>query len=170
MTPESLDARSFERKAREAGERFAPEIDRDAMAVAFNLIRATNRVVNDFETNVHRPAGLTWASWRIVFALWVAGPLQPRELARLSGVSRASISSALNTLERDGYVVRRRIRTDRRVVMVELTAHGSEVTGDLFRRQNAREREWASALSEREQATFVRLLHKLLAHHPAAPA
>ncbi|MEZ5227398.1 MAG: MarR family transcriptional regulator [Acidimicrobiales bacterium] len=44
------------------------------------------------------------AGFRILFTVWTLGELQPRQLARLAGVSRAAISGALKTLERDGLV------------------------------------------------------------------
>ena len=55
-----------------------------------------------------RPMGWTWPGFRVLFWIWLLGPLEPRTIASLVSASRASISSALNTLERDGFVVRSR--------------------------------------------------------------
>jgi DNA-binding MarR family transcriptional regulator len=93
--------------------------------------------------------------------LWVAGPVELREVARLSGSSRASISSALNTLERDGLVTRRRNGTDRRQVLLELTERGrSELRGGM-RDQADLEREWFGPLSAQDQEVLTRLLGAL---------
>ena len=62
-----------------------------------------------------------------------------RRLARLSAVSRASISSVLNTLQRDGLIERRRESSDRRVVTVVLTDRGRTVVADAFGEHNRRE-------------------------------
>jgi DNA-binding MarR family transcriptional regulator len=164
-----LDALGFEQRAREVVRERAPEADLDAMGISFNVIRLTNRLVQDFESEVHRPAGLTWSGFRTLFALWVAGPLSPHDLARLASVSRASISSVLNTLERDELVDRSRSSADRRIVTVKLTRRGAELTASVFGAQSERERLWAACLTPREQKTFVDLLHKLLAFHPTGP-
>ena len=74
-----------------------------------------------------------------MFLLWVGGPMESHEIARLAGLSRAAISSAVNTLERDGLVDRRRESDDRRVVTVYLTDDGAERLEAAYRAQNARE-------------------------------
>ncbi|MEQ6896012.1 MarR family winged helix-turn-helix transcriptional regulator [Microbacterium sp. KR10-403] len=160
-----IDAVQFEAMAEEAVDRFVPEADFGAMAVIFNMVRLSGRVVADLEKTVHRPAGLTWASWRVMFALWVAGDLEPRVLAHLSGVSRASISATLNTLERDGHIVRSRSDSDRRVVTVSITDKARATIAEVVVRQSAREKTWASVLSADEQKSFVRALRKMLAFH-----
>lgn len=160
------DAAGFTRLARDRTEELAPGTDHGAMDVILSMLRLSNRVVADLETNVHRPMGWSWAGFRILFTLWVAGPLEPRALAHLSAVTRASVSSVLNTLERDGLVERRRESTDRRMVTVVLTPLGRRRTADAFRRQNEREQQWVRALEEPERAELVRLLGRLLAQHP----
>ena len=58
--------------------------------------------------------GLDWPGFRVLFWVSLLGPLEPREIATLASASRASVSSALNTLERNGFVTRSRSSTDRR--------------------------------------------------------
>jgi DNA-binding MarR family transcriptional regulator len=159
-------AAGFTKLARERTEELVPGTDQEAMDVVLGVIRLANRLVGDLETEVHRPMGWSWAGFRILFTLWVAGPLEPRALAHLSAVTRASISSVLNTLERDGLVERRRESSDRRMVTVVLTTSGRRQTAEAFRRQNERERQWVSALEPAEQRELARLLHRLLEHHP----
>ena len=86
-------------------------------------MRAAERVTLELET-AHRPMGWTWPGFRVLFWLWLLGPLEPRQIAEVSSSSRASVSSALNTLERNGFVERRRGLADRRLVTVELTEKG----------------------------------------------
>ena len=123
-------------------------------------------LVQDLEANVHRPRGLSWAGFRLLFALWVAGPLEPRGLARLSAVSRASISSVLNTLQRDGLVERRRVSADRRVVTVVLTDRGRGVVADAFREHNRREQAWLEGLTPADRERLTALLRRLLDSRP----
>ena len=93
--------------------------------------------------------------------LWALGAVELRDVARLSGGSRAAISSALNTLERDGLVTRRRDTADRRLVRLELTVRGGAELLDAIQEQARRESEWLSSLAESDQVLLTRLLSAL---------
>jgi len=138
-----------------------PDADLTAFSASFTLIRAADRLTYDLET-AQRPMGWTWPGFRVLFWIWLLGPLEPREIAPLASASRASISSALNTLERDGFVARSRASNDRRLVTVELTARGAERIAEAFRATNAREHEWVAVFGDEERATLTRLLGRLL--------
>lgn len=128
--------------------------------LVFNLTRFYNRLGQDSES-LHRRLGWSWAGFRIMNLLWAAGPLESRQLGRLSGSSRATISSLLNTLERDGLVARDRSETDRRQVLVRLTEDGRGRLGEGLRSQADRDRAWFAVLSPEEQDQLGALLQKL---------
>ncbi|HXB85477.1 MarR family winged helix-turn-helix transcriptional regulator, partial [Mycobacterium sp.] len=86
------------------------------------------------------------------------GAAEGRDVARLSGASRAAVSSALNTLERDGLVSRIRDSADRRLVRLQLTEHGRSALHEAMREQAGREREWLVALAPAEQQQLSMLL------------
>lgn len=90
--------------------------------------------------------------------LWAIGTVELRDVARLSGASRAAVSSALNTLERDGLVRRVRDGADRRLVRIELTEEGSSALRAAMREQGERERAWLSELAPADQQYLSRLL------------
>jgi DNA-binding MarR family transcriptional regulator len=138
-----------------------PDADLSAFAVVFTLIRAAERATYELET-AQRPAGWTWPGFRVLFWIWLLGPLEPRQISTLASASRASISSALNTLERNGFVARSRSSTDRRLVAVELTERGAERITAAFEATNARERDLAATYSAEERRTLVELLSRLL--------
>jgi DNA-binding MarR family transcriptional regulator len=138
-----------------------PGADLTAFAVAFSIVRAAERVTLELET-AHQPMGWTWPGFRVMWWLWLLGPLEPRQIAEISSSSRASVSSALNTLERNGFVERRRGSADRRLVNVELTAKGSERMAEAFAAGNARERKLVGRLSAEERSTLTQLLGRLL--------
>lgn len=133
-----------------------------------HLTRLVTRLVQDFESAVHRPLGMTWAGFRIMNTLWIFGGLEQREIARISGTSRASVSSAINTLEERGLVERRRERDDRRLVRVSLTSSGLAMLHKAIDGQTAREHAWMAVLDDGEIFELVSLLGRLVnQEHPA---
>lgn len=147
--------------ARERIRSVVPDADLRAYAVVFTLVRAAEQITYRLGTT-HRPMGWTWAGFRVLFWIWLFGPLEPRAIASLAGASRASISSALNTLERDGFVARTRNSNDRRLVTVELTERGRAQIVEAFKATNAREHDWLATFTADEQAVFAELLGRLL--------
>ncbi len=159
-----LPAESFERHA---GERIESEgLVRDTFHAMFAVFRVSALVFNDLENTIYKPAGFSLAGFRVMFILWIAGDLEQRDIARLSGISPAGISSALNTLERDGLVERRRTSTDRRLVTVGLTAIGTERLAAAYRSQNAREQEMFSAVSGDDLHELIDLLRRVIETYP----
>lgn len=137
-------------------------VDLEALRASFGLIRASNRLVQHLERSVHRPAGWSMAGFRIMFCVWVAGELEPREIAHYSGLSRAAVSSALNTLERDRLITRVRESTDRRLVTVRLSPDGEQGVRDAYRAQNQTEQAFFAGLSPSEMTQFTRTLQHML--------
>lgn len=145
-----------------------PQTDVRAHRVVLGLYRAVNLVVYDLEASVHRPRGLTWPGFRVLFVLWLAGPLEGKRVAELAGMSRAAVSGLAKTLARDGLLTREPDTGDRRVVRLRLTGAGHDRIQKLFTAQHARERLWAGALSPGEQEQLVALLDKLIRHSAVA--
>lgn len=165
-----LDYWSFIDYAIDRSGRELPALDPVAMRLVLTFTRAASMIVYDLESGVHRPRGLSWPGFRVLFALWNAGPLEAKRVAELIGMSRAAVSALVNTLVRDGLVTRERAPHDGRAVLLELTARGREVISEAFATQNAREQEWASSLSEEEQRTLIGLIDKLVAGADAVQA
>lgn len=165
----SIDPIAFEEAARARLSRVSENIDLEVMSMVFNMIRVVNRFLHDFDKHVYRPMGLSWAGFRVLFCLWVQPGSSSARLAVLSGVSRATVSSVLNTLERDGLVSRHRRSQDRRVVTVTLTGAGERVVREAFLRQHAREREWLSKMSQDEMVQTIEVLRDLLARPAPNP-
>jgi DNA-binding MarR family transcriptional regulator len=99
-------------------------VNAPAIAVVTNIWRAAQALKTTAERTVLREYGLSWASFSTLYILWIWGPLETRALARAQGVSRPTVTSLVDTLERRGYVRRCPVQSDRRLVTVELTAEG----------------------------------------------
>lgn len=139
------------------------DADPGAFAASFNLFRLSSKLLQDLETTVHRPRGLSLAGFRVLFTVWIHDQLEPRELARLSGVSRAAVSGVLKTLERDGLIERTREQADRRLVTVRLTDQGERLLRETYSEQNRRERDHYRSLEPEQLAMFGAIMQKLLA-------
>jgi DNA-binding MarR family transcriptional regulator len=163
-TPDQLDFWSFIDHALLASADRLPGLDPLAMRLVLTLHRTASMLVYDLESTVHRPRGLSWPGFRVLFAIWLAGPLEARKTAELTGMSRAAVSALVNTLERDGLVTKERAPYDGRAVLLGLSDQGRTTITDAFSAHNEREQEWTGALSRDDQATLIGLLEKLAAH------
>jgi DNA-binding MarR family transcriptional regulator len=135
----------------------------DAIEMVTDLARLEARLVQDFERYAHRPLGLTWAGFRILNALWVFDGLSQQEISRISGfTSRQSVSSALETLENRGLVVRQRAEGDRRKLVVELTESGRDTLLKAIAAQTRREQAWTAVLRDDQLGELVHLLRVLV--------
>ncbi len=163
---EILETEEFERLATKRMAEVTDDLDAGALSLVYNMVKLSNRVVADIESQVHTAAGWSWAGFRIMFVTYVFGELEPREISRLSDVSRASVSSVLNTLERDGLVVRLRESHDRRLVTVRLTERGERDLLSTFVAHHQREKQWSAALSVDERQQLTKLIRKMLLNTP----
>lgn len=162
MTEHRIRADDFEDVA--AARAVEEGLDPVTFRAMFGIFRLSGRMFNDLEARVHRPAGWSLAGFRVMFLLWVLGPMESFEIARLVGLSRAAISSAVNTLERDGLVDRRRESVDGRVVTVHLTDDGAARLETAYRAQNVRERELFGDLTDDELVTLTDLMRRISAN------
>ncbi|CAM2867140.1 DNA-binding MarR family transcriptional regulator [Prescottella defluvii] len=133
-----------------------------ATQVLLTLNRAANVVTYDLESSVHRPRGMSWSTFRLLFVTWLAGPIEPKSAAKLTGMSRAAVSNLTKTLEAGGLLERTPDERDGRSVKLSLTAKGRAEMAATYREHNEREYAWASVLTEAEQHVLVMLLDKLI--------
>ncbi|MCW2961806.1 MAG: putative transcriptional regulator, MarR-family [Thermoleophilia bacterium] len=104
------------------------------------------------------------ANEKLVVAFLAAdGALAPTELSELVGITTAGISTLLDRLEADGYVIRRRNPTDGRRVLVTLTKKAlrarmgfESVTAEIARAAQADEEAAIAAFLERAERIALR--------------
>ncbi|MFN3658414.1 MAG: MarR family winged helix-turn-helix transcriptional regulator [Pseudolabrys sp.] len=68
--------------------------------------------------------GVSFGHWSFLRVLWEGDGLTQRELSEQAGVMEPTTFSAVKSMERLGYVTRRRVGNDRKKVYVFLTARG----------------------------------------------
>ncbi|OYU97929.1 MAG: MarR family transcriptional regulator [Verrucomicrobiales bacterium VVV1] len=100
------------------------------------------------------------------------GPRTPAELADAAGVTRATMTGLIDTLERDGLVRREPDPDDRRMMSVRLTPKAEIFLADMLPAHFQIMARIMAALSESERKTLVRLLTKITqtASELSAPA
>lgn len=155
-----------------------PDLDPSATEVFLHLLRAGDEAFRVVESHLAR-FDITQGRFGVLMALWGecqrAGsrtPLTPAELADRTGVTRATITGLIDTLERAGLVTRTPHPDDRRMMSVELTPRGEKLLVQILP-AHFRQMAWLmEPLSESERKTLVRLLTKMLvraAEQPPAP-
>lgn len=93
--------------------------------------------------------------------------LLPSEFAERAGVTRASVTSLLDGLERDKLITRQPHSVDRRMLTVHMTDSGRELMNKILPEHFGWIKEWMENLSDREKKTFIKLLTKLRSGIPA---
>jgi DNA-binding MarR family transcriptional regulator len=68
--------------------------------------------------------GIAPAQAFVLAELWQEEPLSQVELSRRLDIGKATVGQTLNRLERSGLIQRRRVSTDRRLMMIYLTERG----------------------------------------------
>jgi len=164
----SITAQDLEALLSHAVTEIHPEVDERALKAAINLKRAAT-ILDQIElSELHSYTGRTSAAFRVLVMIWGFGPMEAKDVARLSGVSRQAVSSVLSTLERDGLVSRQRAaKADKRLVPITVTEAGAALVEEHLAPQNRLQGEFFSVLSPDELATFVSMLARLIvAAHP----
>jgi DNA-binding MarR family transcriptional regulator len=144
-----------------------PELDPSACEAFLNLLRAGDEA---FQTSaVHfMKRGLSPGGFMVLMLLnnrhqCEEGAIRttPAALADWAGVTRATMTGLIDTLERDRLVRRRPAPTDRRMMLVDLTPRGREVLRQIVPGHFRRMAEFMAPLGEGERKTLVHLLQKL---------
>lgn len=157
-----LEYRNFADFATAKVTEFVPEADPRANRLSVAVNRVSQLLIYDYDSSIHRPTGSSWSAYRILFAIWVAGPLSPARIAELTGMGKSAISNLLKPLFTQGHLTQETSAEDRRSKLLALTDSGQAYVDEIFRRQNQRETEWARTLTPIEQDLLISLLNKLL--------
>ena len=88
------------------------------------LLSVAGRLLSQHFQTLLDTAGLSPAGWHVLMRLQEEDGLTQRELADLCYVTPATMTGVVDTLEREGMVVRERSADDRRVVRLRLTPVG----------------------------------------------
>ncbi|MBI5769955.1 MAG: MarR family transcriptional regulator [Verrucomicrobia bacterium] len=150
----------------EAAKEF-PDLDPSATEVFLHLLRTGDEAFRVVEAHL-ASHDITQGGFGVLMALWGncrrggGAALSPAELAGRTGVTRATMTGLVDTLERAGLVLRAPDPHDRRMMTVSITPRGEKRLRNILP-DHFRQMAWLMApLSENERRTLVRLFSKLL--------
>ncbi len=147
-----------------------PDLDPSATEVFLNLLRAGDEAFRIVESHLSHH-DISQGRFGVLMALWgnchragceAEKALTPAELAERTGVTRATITGLVDTLERAGLVTRTPHHEDRRMMSVGLTPRGEKLLVEILPGHFRRMAWLMEPLSEPERKTFVRLLSKVM--------
>jgi DNA-binding MarR family transcriptional regulator len=159
----------------EAAKEF-PDLDPSAAEAFLQLLHTGDEVfgVSDRSLAAHN---ISHGRFGVLMLLWrsvrpraakllgcdenVAGPRTPAELADAAGVTRATMTGLIDTLERDGFVKREPDPNDRRMMSVRLTPAGEKFLIEFLPGHFRAVAALMRPLSESERKTLVALLGKI---------
>ena len=127
------------------------------------LLRAETSVRRALAAELER-AGVSAAGFsELVVLVTAGGAIELRALRRRLGWSKANATEVTATLESRGLVTRRRLASDRRAAMVELTPTGHALVDRLFPGHTARVADAFARLDEEEKRSLADICRKLAA-------
>ena len=156
-----------------------PDLDPWVCAVYLHLLRAGDEVFQVAERNLSRHA-ISPGRFGVLMLLWgggqtrnpagdgvddpgqAPGPRTPAELAEAAGVTRATMTGLVDTLERDGLVRRVPDKEDRRMMSVVLTPKAHQFLAGMLPGHFQLMAALASTLGDSERQTLVALLNKII--------
>jgi len=147
-----------------------PDLDPSAAEVFLHLLRTGDEVFRVSERHLAKHH-ISEGRFGVMMALWNCSErpgcdgrhaLTPAELAERTGVTRATITGLVDTLEKDGLVTRAPHHEDRRMLSVALTPKGSALLREILPGHFRRMAWLMATLSEQERVTLVRLLGKVM--------
>jgi len=151
--------------------RHFPDLDPSACEAYLNLLRAGDEAYRQSESylNEHDVSPGRFTVLMLLYDKMRGEPLPqtPADLAEKAGVTRATITWLVDTLERDGLVTREHDSGDRRMMLVHLTDKGHATLKEILPGHFKCMAALMAPLSEHERKTLVRLLNKV-AGQPSA--
>jgi DNA-binding MarR family transcriptional regulator len=144
-------------------EKLYPDASATATECAMNLV-LTAELLEKRIASLIAPLGLSPATGLVLGILADSQtPVSPNHIAERLIISRASVTSLLDSLEKRGFVKRQPHLSDRRMLSVELTEAGRQVASQFRPLVHRHQKIWLSALDQAAQAQLIQTLHRLQA-------
>ena len=135
----------------------------DYSTILTRLVRIMAEGIEN-ESRAHNLEAVEFALLRVCMA---RKECTATELADVLPVDLSRISRIVNKLVRLGFLRRRRLRNDRRMVMLRLTDKGQELVPELDRRVREYDARLIEGITDREMLVFAETSKRILANYEA---
>lgn len=142
-----------------------PDLDVSPMGVIGRLNEASSLIARDRLAPVFARFGLQSGEFDVLATLRRSGApyaLTPTELYEATMVTSGAMTARLDRLEKAGLTRRAPHPSDRRGVVVELTAKGRELIDEALAAHVANEHEILAGLTHEDHEMLAKLLEKLI--------
>ena len=102
------------------------------------------------------------------YCLW--GEHTATQLAQVLPIEGSRISRVVAGLVDRGYLRRRRLRTDRRIVMLSLTEEGQELTSRIFQEMQRHYAAFMEGIGEKDLLVFESVISGIIANYKRSQA
>ncbi len=146
----------------------APEVMREMPSI--DLAKSVTSLMNVVSKGMEEeldPYGLTPLELNLLRTCIERGECTATELAEELPVDASRISRIVTILVDKGLLVRRRSRSDRRIVMLSLSDKGNEQIATLVQRLNTYDAKLTENISAEDMRGFVSTATKIIANHAA---
>ena len=144
------------------------ESETDALPI--NLAACVGDLINDYSKGTAQqmhPEGISPVEFSLLKACMERRESTATDLAEVLPVDASRISRIVTGLVNKGLLIRRRLRNDRRIVMLRLSEQGKELTSLLGRRLAAYDAKLTENIAEDDLITFRSVIIKILANQAA---
>jgi MarR family transcriptional regulator, organic hydroperoxide resistance regulator len=86
--------------------------------------RIFSKKLKDYQIDINHAQG------RIIFALWKNDQISINDLSTETALSKSSLTTMLERLEKSGHIIRKQSETDKRITIVCLTSKSSSLRSD----------------------------------------
>jgi MarR family transcriptional regulator for hemolysin len=128
--------------------------------IGLHLTRTARTVSRAFDAALAAVGG-SRSTWLVLMSLKARPVANQRELAAAVGIQGATLTHHLNGMESDGLLTRRRDPANRRVHLVELTAAGEQLFGQLRSAAIAHDKQLRTGLSDEDIGLLGELLVRM---------
>ena len=141
-----------------------PEDDLDIRGrLAFQISTLGNAISQWASQAYLSKCGVTMTEWRVLVVLETIGPMTARKICGLSKMDKGNVSRAVKKLIADRRISGTPDATDRRAVILNLTAKGRKKYLEVRRYSDEREKRLSAAVGEENRANFEEAIERLTA-------
>jgi DNA-binding MarR family transcriptional regulator len=142
-----------------------PGASRSASEVALNLARTSSLALAEVDRRRKTIAHLSGSAWQALAVIEGAGePLPPTVIAERLLQTTGSITSLLDTLERQGLVRREPHPDDRRKLLVDITEKARVLVGRMLPIVHSTSMEMLEDVTEADREAVIRVLAQMRAN------